>query len=165
MLKPLFSAVTKRHVERRILKVKCDGLFQIIQDVDRYQEFLPLCTASKVLRRSDCGAFFDASLTVGLPPLFSETYCSRVHVKPENLVVSTKSLQSKRFDSLSSEWKLQNMSKNNEELTHVDFQVEMTVSDPLIVTILDRVLQEIAGRQVEAFEKRCRQLEKNSTSR
>lgn len=165
MLKPFFSAVTKRHVEQRILKVPCDRLFQIIQDVDQYQEFLPLCTASKVLRRSDCGAFFDASLTVGLPPLFSETYCSRVHIQRESLVVSTKSLQSKRFDSLSSEWKLQNLSKDNQVLTHVDFQVEMTVSDPLIVTILDRVLQEVAGRQVDAFEKRCRQLETNSTYR
>ena len=31
----------------------------------------------------------------------------------------------------------------------------MTVSDPVIVTVLDQVLQQVAGRQVEAFEKRC----------
>lgn len=34
----------------------------------------------------------------------------------------------------------------------------MTVSDPVIVTVLDQILQEVAGRQVEAFEKRCDEL-------
>jgi hypothetical protein len=40
----------------------------------------------------------------------------------------------------------------------VSFEVEMTVSDPLIVAVLDQVLQEIAGRQVEAFDKQCQEL-------
>jgi hypothetical protein len=34
----------------------------------------------------------------------------------------------------------------------------MTVSDPVIVAVLDRVLKAVAGRQVEAFEKRCGEL-------
>jgi coenzyme Q-binding protein COQ10 len=145
-------------VERRILKTNANHLFRIIQDVDRYKEFLPLCTESRVLRRSDCGAFFDATLTVGLPPLFMESYISRVHVKPERLMVSTQSIKSNLFESLSSQWKLENISNNDEELTDVDFEVEMTVSDPIIVSIIDRVLQEVAGRQVDAFEKRCQTL-------
>jgi coenzyme Q-binding protein COQ10 len=159
MLKSFFSAVTKKHVEQRILKTNADHLLRIIQDVDRYKEFLPLCTESKVLRRSACGGYFDATLTVGLPPLFTETYVSRVQVKPERLTVATKSIQSKLFDSLSSEWKLQNVSTNDQDLTYVDFQVEMTVTDPIIVNIIDRVLSEVAGRQVDAFEKRCQDLD------
>lgn len=35
----------------------------------------------------------------------------------------------------------------------------MEVSDSVIVTVLDRVLQEVASRQVEAFEKRCEELQ------
>jgi hypothetical protein len=38
----------------------------------------------------------------------------------------------------------------------VDFWTEMTVSDPVIVSVLDQVLKEAAGRQVAAFEKRCK---------
>ena len=38
------------------------------------------------------------------------------------------------------------------------FKIRMTVSDPVIVTVLDQLLQEVAGRQVEAFEKRCDEL-------
>jgi ribosome-associated toxin RatA of RatAB toxin-antitoxin module len=39
---------------------------------------------------------------------------------------------------------------------HVDFEVEMTVSDPLVVAVLDKILIQVAGHQVEAFEKRCK---------
>ena len=34
----------------------------------------------------------------------------------------------------------------------------MEVSDPIIVAVLDQVLQDVAGRQVDAFEKRCEEL-------
>jgi hypothetical protein len=34
----------------------------------------------------------------------------------------------------------------------------MTVSDPVIVAVLDQILEEVAGQQVEAFEKRCQVL-------
>lgn len=41
---------------------------------------------------------------------------------------------------------------------HVDFEVTMAVSDPVIVATLDQVLKEVASRQVEAFDERCRQI-------
>jgi coenzyme Q-binding protein COQ10 len=37
----------------------------------------------------------------------------------------------------------------------VDLTVEMTVSDPFVVTILDQLLFHVAGKQVQAFEERC----------
>jgi ribosome-associated toxin RatA of RatAB toxin-antitoxin module len=42
-----------------------------------------------------------------------------------------------------------------ESTTHVYFMVEMTVSDPLIVTTLDQLLVKVAKQQVEAFAQRC----------
>ena len=42
--------------------------------------------------------------------------------------------------------------------TSVDFRVEMTVSDPITIAVLDRVLYNVAESQVNAFEKRCREL-------
>lgn len=151
--------VTKKHVEKRILETHPIHLFRIIQDVDSYSQFLPLCSYSRVLRRSPDAREFDATLTVGLPPLFEETYTSRVDVKPESLIVSTRSIESKLFDSLQSKWKLRKVQGDITAVAcHVDFEVEMTVSDPLIVSVLDKVLQEVAGRQVTAFEQRCRQI-------
>jgi hypothetical protein len=34
----------------------------------------------------------------------------------------------------------------------------MTVSDPVIVAVLDKVLQAVAARELKAFEKRCSEL-------
>ena len=42
-----------------------------------------------------------------------------------------------------------------EEWCDVEFEVEMRVSDPIIVGVLSQVLEEVAGRQVAAFERRC----------
>jgi coenzyme Q-binding protein COQ10 len=132
-------------------------LFRIIQDVDQYLNFLPLCSYSKIIRRSPDGRSFDGKLVVGSPPLFSEEYISRVTVIPEQLTIEAKSIESQRFDSLRSRWKLREV-EADESLCHVDFEVEMTVSDPFIIAVLDQVLREVAGRQVEAFEKRCHEL-------
>jgi len=42
--------------------------------------------------------------------------------------------------------------------TNVEFQVEISVADPIIVAALDRVLESVAIQQVAAFEKRCSEI-------
>jgi coenzyme Q-binding protein COQ10 len=154
MLKGFLRSVSRRHVERKILGTNPIHLFRIIVDVDQYSKFLPLCSHSKVLRRSDSGTQFDATLTVGLPPFFQDTYVSSVAVSPEDLTVTTISTQSKLFDSIESRWKLLPF-PGDDSMCNVDFEVAISASDPLIVATLDQVLQEVAGRQVAAFEARC----------
>jgi ribosome-associated toxin RatA of RatAB toxin-antitoxin module len=177
MLKGFLTPVTKRHVERKILSTHPMHLYRIIQDVDSYSKFLPMCSHSKVLSNTHSNkntntqskdgrsSSFQATLTVGMPPLFQETYVSDVFLNPTELTVETKSIQSKLFDSLRSKWKLSHI--DGKDITdtsgdgyrcQVNFEVEMTVSDPFIIATLDEVLKQVAGRQVEAFEKRCRQV-------
>ena len=148
------SPVTKRHIEKKVLATHPTHLFRIIQDVDRYSEFLPLCTYSKVNKTLPEG--FEATLTVGLPPLFTETYRSKVTVDPTKLVVQTVSLGGKYFDALTSRWKLTPVDR--EDHCEVDFSVEITASDPVIASTLDQVLAKIAGDQVRAFNQRCLQI-------
>jgi ribosome-associated toxin RatA of RatAB toxin-antitoxin module len=127
---------------------------------------LPLCEHSKVLRKFDGGNSFDATLTVGLPfgPGLQETYVSCVQVYPDKFIVETNSIESKLFDSLKSRWKLAEVQPSNEKRTgslpscDVEFEVQMTVSDPMISQVLDKVLEQVAGRQVRAFEERCKEI-------
>ena len=37
----------------------------------------------------------------------------------------------------------------------VDFKVELSVSDPIIIATLDQILEKVASKQVVAFEQRC----------
>lgn len=78
------------------------GFFAFLNSMN----FLPLCTYSKIIRKSSDGRSFDGTLRVGKPPLFSEEYTSRVTVIPETLTVETTSIESQRIDSLRSRWSL-----------------------------------------------------------
>lgn len=150
------SPVTKRFLERRVLETNPKHLFRVIQDVDSYSQFLPLCSHSEVLKVWDSGRVFEATLTVGIPwgGALQEQYTSRVSVNPELMTIETISVESKLFDSLRSRWKLKNVAEGCD----VDFEVEMTVSDAMIAQVLDKILEEVAGHQVEAFDKRCREI-------
>lgn len=68
-----------------------------------------------------------------------------------------KSIESGLFEALDSKWILKEVDLD-ENLCDVHFEVEMSVSNPVIVSALDQVLREVAGKQVAAFEKRCHEM-------
>jgi coenzyme Q-binding protein COQ10 len=214
LFKSLLGSVTKKHVEHRIIRTHPLHLFHIVQDIDSYHKFLPLCTHSKVLRvlqgvddnRSTPFAsspqrrpllplkedskisdlprrtLLEATLTVGIPPMFVETYVSRVSIDRSSLSVEAVSIQSQLFDSLRSKWSLSGVANNqpvpwstmlvqhqplaleNVDQCHVSFEVELSVSDPVIVGMLDALLKEVASRQVHAFSERCQDLPANPST-
>jgi hypothetical protein len=124
---------------------------------------------------------FDAVLTVGYPPFFTETYVSRVTMKQSTVpwTVQTKSIQSNIISSISSTWKVypapplsscsdinrvddplygpnrKEETEQHRNTCYVELSVEMQVSDPFIISVLDQVLVKVATSQVEAFEKRA----------
>jgi len=229
----LLPAVTKRHVEKRLLtNIHPLELFRVIVNVDRYADFLPFCTQSQILPNTihyhtastattnqasplttsspsipqdRFPSSYQATLTIGFPPLFTETYTSQVHIdiqhhqqqqqQPQTIyTITTTSIQSTLFESLKSRWILrpsqqqpqsQDLMNNTMPLDlqdtkntttgfddtnattssttssdatvhcHVDFQVEMTVRDPLVSATLDQVLAQVAKRQVQAFTQEC----------
>lgn len=121
MIPKLFTSnsnpIRHRHIVKKIVKTSPQHLFGIVTDVDAYKSFLPFCKSSEILRRSNCGTMFDASLKIGvsnLPPLnvIEEEYVSRVKYYHENhngsniWVVNAKSIRSNLFHSLSSSWHL-----------------------------------------------------------
>ncbi|KAL7532079.1 hypothetical protein ACHAXR_005445 [Thalassiosira sp. AJA248-18] len=178
-----FKATTHRHVHQSILhRINPKHLYQIINDVDQYQNFLPYCQESKILQKSPCGTMYDAVLRVGLPglsklsssSLMEERYISRVRMMPPSdanrpmWTVEAKSIQSQLFDSLKSRWQLSIAEHDyeNDDLSkalvnsscNVNFEVEIQVSNPLISVTLDQMLKDVAKKQVEAFERRCREV-------
>jgi len=89
-------------------------------------------------------------------------------VFPRTLTVETQSVQSTAFESLSSRWRLRHRPHGSSTGARggdddgdgrsgvlVDFEVSMRVRDPVAAMTLDRVLEDVAERQVEAFRRRC----------
>jgi len=196
------TSTSHRHTHQSILhRIHPQHLYQIINDVDKYNQFLPYCNESKVLQNSPCGTMYDAVLRVGLPgllpslsmsssSLLEERYISRVRmISPADddgdasklmWAVEAKSIQSQLFDSLKSRWQLtfvendvrsnnnssegsDNMMHSNNTSCNVNFEVEIQVSNPLIGFTLDKVLEDVAKKQVEAFERRCNEVPFSTT--
>lgn len=44
------------------------------------------------------------------------------------------------------------------KMTKVKFEVEMSVADPIISVAVERILENVAIQQIEAFERRCREI-------
>ena len=131
-----------RHAHRSTLReVHPRQLYEIINDVDRYHQFLPYCHESRVLRvaeatqldgdmAAECGTMYDAILGVGLPLDLTERYISRVRalppsaddVAPPMWTVEAKSIRSRLFDSLKSRWQLTHAHahKNAQDTRHLD---------------------------------------------
>ena len=184
LIRPLttssLNVVTKQHTVRKVLQTQPAHLYSIITDVDSYASFLPYCNYSKILQRSDCNTMFDAILKIGmnspkrknslLPEMdwMEEEYISRVKLyngsqekapssKRPQWIVQAKSIQSQKFHSLSSEWKLTPQEQSDaSQTTFVEFQVQMSVTNPMVALTLDTVLEQVAQAQVEAFDVECR---------
>ena len=194
MIRRVFSSSAnhrkKKHAIDKTIAVAPQHLFNVVIDVDAYQSFVPFCKQSDILRRSNCGTLFDASLTIGvsdMPPFnaLEEKYVSRVkHIQRQDSdgnhewIVEAKSIKSNLFHGLSSSWRLSKGesssnstvgdsrdTKNDtgiedidDPFTRVIFEVEMIVTDPLIGATLNQTLESVALQQVEAFERRCKEI-------
>ncbi|KAK6130880.1 hypothetical protein DH2020_035398 [Rehmannia glutinosa] len=78
-----------------------EQLFNVVAAVDMYQEFLPWCQRSEIIRRNPDGTF-DAELEIGFKFLV-ESYVSHVELsKPKS--IKTTASQSSIFDHLINVW-------------------------------------------------------------
>jgi ribosome-associated toxin RatA of RatAB toxin-antitoxin module len=127
------APTTHSHTHQSILiNIHPRHLYQIVNNVDRYKDFLPYCQESKILQFSQCGTMMDAVLRVGIPglslsssdssnSLLEERYVSRVRMIPADddisgvWIVEAKSIQSNLFDSLKSRWQLSFMEQHDND--------------------------------------------------
>ena len=128
-------------------------LFAIVADVDRYSEFLPFCTSSRVLQRHGSTSF-EAKLSLGFLG-FAEEYSSKVTLRPP-YSVAAQAADSQLFSHMHTEWRLEEGPRQG--TCALDFRLEMQLCSLVQDHALRRVLDKIAAQQVAAFKKRCVQM-------
>ena len=83
-----------------------EDLFAVVADVDRYQEFVPFCAGSRVLRRTS-HTRFEAELEIGFR-LFNERYVSDVSLVPgESVTAEAVRTPGGLFERLVSTWRFE----------------------------------------------------------
>lgn len=81
------SVLSKVYEERRVMGYSPEQMYAVVAAVDLYEDFVPWCQRSRVIRRYDNGSF-DAELEIGFKFLV-ESYVSHVEMeKPKYIKVS-----------------------------------------------------------------------------
>ncbi|KAJ2366802.1 Coenzyme Q-binding protein coq10a, mitochondrial [Coemansia sp. RSA 2610] len=178
----------QRFHESQVFPYTREQVFDLVADVDRYHEFVPMCTDSRVFRStanteqavSEEPALaspamierqsFQAELAVGYPP-FRERYMSNVVLERPWRIVATAVPDGGIFTHMRTVWEFaEAMSNSSTGLptnpfvrkcmgsTRVSFSIEYEFASALHAQAASLVFDKMAQSNLAAYLARCQQL-------
>lgn len=139
------------HQETRILPYTPKQMFDLVADIKRYPEFLPWCSAARIIR--DDGETVIAELSIGYK-MIHERFTSRVSLDHKNKVIQV-SYISGPLKALRNEWRF---SSEKKKQCKVDFFVQFEFSNPLFTGLMNMFFDVAFRQMVGAFEKRAAEI-------
>jgi coenzyme Q-binding protein COQ10 len=130
-------------------------MFNLVADVERYPEFLPLCEALVVRRREREGdvEILIADMTVGYKAI-RETFTSRVRLDGTGLDVAAAGVPGAMgpFSRLENRWQLRAAPGGCD----VDFSIAYELRSAMLQMLVGALFDRAFTRYTEAFEARAR---------
>jgi coenzyme Q-binding protein COQ10 len=147
---PRFSS--KRRVAHR-----ADQMFDLVADVERYPEFVPLCKALKIRQRRqnpDGTETIVADMTVSFK-LVKETFASEVMLDRAGRKINVRYLRGP-FSSLENRWTFEPKGENNsEEACDVGFFITYEFRSRMLAMLMGTMFDAAFAKFSTAFEKRA----------
>lgn len=143
---PRFS--NKRRVQHR-----ADQMFDLVADVERYPEFVPLCSALRVRRRSpqaDGTEVIVCDMTVSFK-LVKETFTSEVTLDRKNLKILVRYLQGP-FSNMENRWTFE---PKGDDACEVGFFIAYEFRSKMLATLMGSMFDAAFQQFSAAFEKRA----------
>ena len=137
---------------RRVAHSPAD-MFDLVADVEKYPEFVPLCSALKVKTRAPKEAGVEvlvADMTVAYK-VMRETFTSRVTLDKPNLKILVEYL-SGPFSSLQNRWIFRPV---NDNTCDVEFFIAYEFRSRVLAALMGAMFDAAFRRFAEAFEKRA----------
>jgi ribosome-associated toxin RatA of RatAB toxin-antitoxin module len=136
-----------------LIPVPPQRMFALINDIERYPEFVPGCQAASVLERGE--NMQRARLTVGSGALRT-SFVTRNQLVPESSV--RMDLEEGPFRSLSGQWTLEPVSLTAGEVgCSVQLVLQFELQRGLTGLAMGPLIERLAGSLVDAFVARARQ--------
>ena len=136
-----------------MMNVPPERIFNVVADVDSYNEFVPWCRRSVVIKQIDDNTF-DADLMVGFE-MFNERYTSRVTVDAPKLVTS-EAIDSAVFNHLKFRWQFD--PGPTPTTTWATFTVDYSFKNALYAQTSVMFFDRVVAKMISAFAKRCKEL-------
>lgn len=147
------SARRMEHRECRVLGYSPEQLYDVVANVDQYQNFVPWCRKSRFIKRHT--GDFKAELEIGFPPLV-ERYTSDLTFVP-NRKISAVCTDGSLFRHLETVWDFAPGDKDS-TTCKVQFQVSFEFKSVLHSHLASAFFDEVAKQMVGAFELRASKL-------
>ena len=137
---------------RRLVKHSPDRMYDLVADVEKYPEFLPLCDGLTVRSKKerDGKTLLVADMTVGYKAI-RETFTTQVLLKPEKRAIDVKYLDGP-FRYLDNRWRFEPTDDGGCSVYFfIDYEFKNRLLGALMGSMFDRAFRMFA----EAFEARA----------
>ncbi|MEN0116812.1 MAG: type II toxin-antitoxin system RatA family toxin [Agrobacterium cavarae] len=137
---------------RRLVKHSPDRMYDLVADVEKYPEFLPLCDGLTVRSKKerDGKTLLVADMTVGYKAI-RETFTTQVLLKPEERAIDVKYLDGP-FRYLDNRWRFEPTDDDGCSVYFfIDYEFKNRLLGALMGSMFDRAFRMFA----EAFEARA----------
>jgi coenzyme Q-binding protein COQ10 len=142
-----------RFKTRRLVRHAAIDMFELVADVERYPEFVPLCAGMRVRSRTDVGdgsTVVVAVMTVAYK-LIHQSFTSRVTLDRNKLAILVEYLDGP-FSRMQNRWTFHPTSENACEVEFfIDYEFRSRTFGLLAGAVFDTVFRRMAA----AFEKRA----------
>ena len=141
--------------ESKTVNYSKDQMFDLVADIDRYDEFLPWCNNSKIINTSikDDIKIVIADLEIGYDQ-FVYTYRSEVKLHKDKSEINVRNLDGP-FKYLENNWKFVTVNESECEIQFkIDFELNIRLFDILMRKFFDLAFQ----KMVDAFISRANEI-------
>src|ERR1700758_1221241 len=142
-----------RFASRRRVQHRADQMFDLVADVERYPEFVPLCKVLKIRQRRqnpDGTETIVADMTVSFK-LVKETFTSEVTLDRANRTINVRYLRGP-FSSLENRWTFE---PKGEQACDVGFFIAYEFKSRMLAMLMGTMFDTAFARLSAAFEKRA----------
>ena len=129
-----------------------DKMFALVADIEKYPEFLPLCTGLTVRSRKekDGRTLLVADMSVGYKAI-RETFTTQVYLQPDERLIDVKYIDGP-FKYLENRWRFDPGSGGGTEVHFfIDYEFKSRILSALMGSMFDRAFRMFS----DAFEKRA----------
>jgi len=152
-----------RFSSKRRVRHSASQMFDLVADVERYPEFVPLCQSLKVRQRMpkpDGTEVVVADMTVSFK-LVKETFTSQVTLDRANMKILVEYLRGP-FSTLENRWTFE---PKGEEACDVGFFITYEFKSRMLAMLMGTMFDTAFSRFAAAFEKRADQIYGKRASR
>ncbi|MBK8009337.1 MAG: type II toxin-antitoxin system RatA family toxin [Rhizobiales bacterium] len=137
----------------RRVKHSAAKMFDLVADVEKYPEFVPMCESLHIRKRSGEAEGVEiiiADMTVAYK-IIRETFSSRVTLDRPKLSVLVEYLDGP-FSHLENRWRFR---PENEKVSEVDFYIAYEFKSKMLGMVMGALFDSAFRRFAEAFERRA----------